>query len=147
MSRPNRVLAILVAGIVALAVLATVVTALRPGQEYAEDTPEGTVQAFLRDTFARDYEAAAARLSRDSPCGVADLERHPATEPSRVVLERTTLSGQEATVRVQVVRTQSGPLGGSESSRTETISLVTEDGQWRISDTPWPLFGCGRSGT
>ncbi len=60
----------------------------------------------------------------------------------RAVLEDQSDGGSTAVVTVQVTESDaSGPFDDG-YSHSERFSLVREDGAWRLSGTPWPLYAC-----
>lgn len=141
--KPERVLLLLVAGIVVLAVVAGVVSALRPVSEFESGTPEATVQAFLQAVFEGDEEAAEGHLATDSRCDASDVESARTDESSRVVLRESDIEDGAARVTVEIVSSSdNGPFVVEEYSRQRTFDLVQESGEWRLEDVPWPLFSC-----
>lgn len=141
--KPERVLLLLVAGIVVLAVVAGVVSALRPVSEFEPGTPEATVQAFLQAVFEGDEETAESYLASDSRCDASDIERARADDSSRVVLRESDIEDGRARVTVEIVSSRDGgPFDVDEYSRRRTFDLVQESGEWRLEEAPWPLFSC-----
>lgn len=141
--RPNRVLVIVVAGVALLAVVAAVVAAGRSQPTFDPSTPEGAVQGYLRAVLEDDEEAAAGYLAADSDCGVADFESAAVDLSARVVLRETTVSGEEATVEVEVTYTGGGgPFDTYEWSEDQAFRLVREEGNWVLEGRPWPLYFC-----
>lgn len=141
--KPERVLLLLVAGIVVLAVVAGVVSALRPVSEFELGTPEATVQAFLQAVFEGDEEAAEGYLAAASGCDASDIERARTDNSSRVVLRESDIEDRSARVTVEIVSSSDdGPFDVDEYSQRRTYDLVRESGEWRLSDAPWPLFSC-----
>lgn len=139
---PHRVLALLVGGILLVAVAAVVVATLRPPPEFDTSTPEGTVQAYLRAVFQGDLEEAAEHLSPESGCDVGDLEHAYAENPGRVALVDTTLEDDQARVSVEVVYEDGDPFGGSEYSEPHLYRLVPDGQGWLLTGAPWPLYAC-----
>ncbi|OLT20654.1 hypothetical protein BJF81_05195 [Ornithinimicrobium sp. CNJ-824] len=123
--RAGKVLAIAVAALVLLAVVAGVVSATRPRTELPAGSPEATVQDYVTAVFSRDMDAAAAHLDPDGDCGVADLELAYVERDARVVLRDVDVDDDRATVRVDLVHTDSAPFGGSEWTQEETFRLTT----------------------
>ena len=75
MSRPNRVLLVVVAVVIAAAVVAGVLLATRDEPRYGSGTPEGVVQSYLEAVIAGDHPEAVRFLAADSDCEVSDLDR------------------------------------------------------------------------
>lgn len=143
MMKPERILILVVGGIVALAVIAAVVAALRPVAEFAEGTPEATVQEYIRAVLDGDGAAAATLFAGDSPCSADDIERDLPADPARVVLQSSETDGARATVRVEIVSSSDGgPFETYEYSQEERFRLVEEGGRWLITEEPWPMFFC-----
>jgi hypothetical protein len=59
---------------------------------------------------------------------------------SGIEVGKVDLRGQEAYVDVSVVHTANGPFADSYRS-TETAVLVRQDGEWRVSQMPYPYWG------
>ena len=84
--RPNRVLAIVVGAMIALATLVVVFSANRSTADFDPATPEGTVQAYVSAVVEGDYAEAAGLLAADSSCDVEDLDRIGTVDQRRVYL-------------------------------------------------------------
>ncbi|WP_153396364.1 hypothetical protein [Ornithinicoccus halotolerans] len=143
-ARPERVLALVVGLVLAVAVAAAVVAANRPTTTVEPGTPEAVVQDFLTAVVDGDREAALSYLDPELNCDERALE-HAGDEQARVTLLESEVDGDEARVVVSVSQGSSGPFETGEYSREETYRLLrTEDG-WRISDdVGWPVYGCPR---
>ncbi len=142
MNRPQWVLA----GVVALVVLVVLVTvAVRGNQrpeEFDEATPEGTVQAFLRDVFNDELERAATHLDPDGDCTLEDLQREAFYQDTgRVVLIETSTTGSGARVEVDVVY-PGDPFDTDVYTERQVYRLGSTQGGWLLQGTPWPLFSC-----
>lgn len=135
---PNRVLALLVGAVLLLAVVAGIVVANRSAPALDPETPEGTLQAFLQALVDEDYGAAADFLSASSACDAADIVYYP--DSSRIVLDRVTVDGDTAVVTVRVTESGGDPFGGSGWSHTERVTLEREDGDWKVTGSPWLLY-------
>lgn len=141
--KPERVLLIVVGGIVVLAVVAGVVAALRPVEDFEPGTPEASVQGFLRAVFEGDEEAAEGYLATDSECSASDVEEARTTGSARVVLRESDTENGTAHVSVEIVSSsRGGPFEVDEYSRNRTFDLVQEGDEWRLDRVPWPLFSC-----
>jgi hypothetical protein len=137
----------------AAAALATVVVNRAVEAPPDLTTAEGTVRAFIaavRDRRADDawrlLESPEAVGERYYPAGQRMTESEFRREvnnlqrPSnrRVRIAETRLSGDTATVDVEIVSTSDGPFfvdGGSHTRRI-AFSLRQVDGQWRITSAP-----------
>lgn len=144
-SRPNRILAIVVGLIAVVAVVTGVLSATRTVTEYDRGTPEGAVQAYLSAVIDADNPEAVEFLGDESPCTVVDLDQAYLPDGVRVVLRDTEVDGDSARVEVDVM-TSGGPFGGSEFTESVTFSLNRAGGHWLITGTPWPMYMCNKEG-
>ena len=145
-----------ITAIVGALVVISLVVALATGSGepplLAEDTPEGTVQRYVRALQdadrAADPDAAYALLSEDARerCPIDDFKRRQRFEAGddvRVRLGATRPAGDDVEVTLHVTRFSASPPFGVSESTSDYRYLLTEtaDG-WRIIEAPWP-FGCG----
>ena len=144
--RPNLVVATVVGLVAVLAVIAGIVSATRHAPTYEPGTPVAVVQTYLAAVIDADHEAAAARLSSDSPCTVDDLDRAFLPQGVRVVLRDSRIDGDTAQVRVDVITSTGGPFDTSEYSERVTFRLTRAGGAWLITGSPWPMYQCGKGG-
>ena len=144
MSRPNRILAIALGAIAVLAIVAAVVSAGRPAARLDPGTPEATVQAFVEAALAGRSDEAARWLDPAGECGAQDLDRARTygMTAGRVVLVDSTVSGDSATVQVEVVLGSGGPFDSSEYREEHTYRLTRSGGAWLLTGVPWPLYDC-----
>ena len=140
--RAGKVLAIAVAVLLLLAVVAGVVSATRPRTELPAGSPEAVVQDYVTAVYARDLDAAAGHLDPDGDCGVEDLELAYVERDARVVLRDVDVDGDRATVRADMVHTDSAPFGGSEWIQEEIFRLTDAGDGWVITGAPWPMYAC-----
>lgn len=147
MAASNRWL-VIVGVAIALAVLAGILVTTFAGGErqYAEGTPERTVQDYLRTVSDRDATAAFAYLTPELTTQCEPKPRESISSRSgdslRAVLDRTTVRGDTAEVRVNVIERYDagGPFGGGESNFAQVFVLKQVNGQWRFSESPWPIY-------
>jgi len=143
----------LIGGAVFLGVLlvASIAVALLAGEEPPpEGTPEATVRHFLEALEDEDYELAHGFLSGElkEECTVekfagGNISMKDRLEDERVTLEGTSTVKDTVFVTVRVTRFRGGgPFGASESSYEQRFTLRREQGQWRFTEYPWPLFQC-----
>lgn len=141
--KPERILILVVGGIVLLAGVAAVVAAVRPVSEFEPGTPEATVQDYLRAVLEGDEESAASFFASGSDCAAEDIDRDRSDAPARVALQTTDAENGAARVRVEIVfASDGGPFDTYEYSQEETFELVREGDGWLITDEPWPMFFC-----
>lgn len=144
MSRANRILAIAVGAIVVLAVVAAIISAGRPATRFEPGTPEATVQSYVEAALDGRADEAARWLDPAGDCGAQDLDRAGAygMTATRVVLVDSTISGETATVRVQLVLGSGGPFDSSEYREEHSYRLTRSGGTWLLTGVPWPLYEC-----
>ena len=146
----GRWLAGITAAVGALVVVSLVV-ALATGSGEAplldEDTPEGTVQRYVRALQDADYATAHALLDEVARehCPIEDYrrqQRFDSQDDVRTRLGTTRPAGDDVEVTVHVTRFSASPPFGVSESTSDFRYLLTETaGGWRIIDAPWP-FGC-----
>ncbi len=131
-------------------VVISLVVALATGSDEAPllpaDTPEGTVQRYIRAIQDADYAGAHALLTEDARerCPIEDLRRQQrfVTEDDvRVRLGATRPAGDDVEVTLHVTRFRASPPFGVSESTSDYRYLLTETADWRIIEAPWP-FGC-----
>lgn len=140
--RATRILLAAVAGLLLLAVVAAVLSVIRDDPEYAEGTPEATVQSYVVAAVAQDGEEAVRHLDPADGCTARHVEEGWINPASRVVLRDTEIRGDRATVRVDILTPSGDPFSPSEWSDRQTFDLRLVDGEWLISGTPWPAYRC-----
>jgi hypothetical protein len=142
-NRATRGLGIAVATLILLAVAAGVIAAVRPGPELAAGSPEARVRDYVAALYEHDPATAAAQLDPDGRCDEEDLREVFLDGQARVVLRESTTEGDTARVRVDLVRSGDGPLGGGENREPATFDLRRAGDRWVITGEPWPTFSCG----
>lgn len=144
-SRPNRVLAVVVAAVVILGIVAGVVAANRTVPILDPETPDGAVQTYLRAILEGDDEMAADLLSPSTGCDATDVAAAFATDSARIVLLESAVDGDTAAVSVEITESAGeGPFGAAEFSHEEHLTLRNEGGRWLLAGEPWPLYFCDR---
>ena len=147
----GRWLAGITAAVGALVVISLIVALATGSGEaplLAEDTPEGTVQRYIRALQDADSATAHALLTEDARerCPIEDLRRRGRFDTGddvRVRLGATRPAGDDVEVTVHVTRfSASPPFAVSESTSDYRYLLTETAGGWRIIEAPWP-FGCG----
>ena len=135
-------LAAAVAVLVLLAVVAAVVSATRTGPRLPEGSPEAAVQDYITAVDQGDLAAAAAFLDPDGGCTEDDLEPAGDLSAARDVLRDTSVDGDEADVRVDLVHGGTGLFGGDEFRDEQRFELRRSADGWVITGEPWPMFFC-----
>lgn len=141
-TRRSGIVALL--GAIALgALLVAAVTVGRRGTvEVPPDSPQATVQAYLRAVSEGDRAAAAAQLTDwlGEHCSLAEIQ-FPTVQ--RAVLVRTDVAGDRATVIVSVTeRWGDGLLELDDQTLRQRFELERTAAGWRIRVLPWPIFSC-----
>lgn len=144
MNRANRILAIALGVIILLAIIAAVVSAGRPVAQLEPGSPEATVQAYVDAALDGRNDEAARWLDPAGECTAEHLERAGTytMAPTRMVLVDSTVTGETATVRVELVSGSGGPFDSSEYREQHTYRLTRTNGTWLLTGTPWPLYEC-----
>ncbi|MEP7082094.1 MAG: hypothetical protein ABI841_03855 [Chloroflexota bacterium] len=142
--RESRSLLYIGAGILAL-LLVSVVVVLALGRtatsDYPADSPEGTLQRYFAAFEDGDYEAAYAYFSErvKEQMSVDDYRRsigmyQGAPGAQRVLFQGTSGEGDRVRVDLVVEYFYDDGFGGGSSSQPRQVSMVREDGEWRIDD-------------
>lgn len=136
-------LAIGILAVLALAVVA-LAAATQPSARFAPDSPEAAFQDYLNAWDARDFDAAYATFSDRVRKNLAiddyrrmarDFGYDDSTE-RRVVLIHADTNADTATLDMRVDQLGGGGVFGAQSvwSREITVSLVRENGSWRLDE-------------
>lgn len=141
-------MALVVLVLVALSVVVALVNRQREATLLPEDTPEGTVQRYLRAIQEDDSQEAYGYLSSElqEHCTLRhfrDSTQWLERDDMRVILEDT--EPLDGTVEVEVRITQfhvSPPFGSRESSYSARYTLERDNEVWRFTGLPWPLGWC-----
>lgn len=123
-----------------------VVGALREPADLDPDSPEGVVQAYLQAVLDEDYAEAAGYFAAETAerCDSEAFADAWIGDWQTADLEDVRMRGAEAQVTVRF-RSPSAPPpvpAGNGYRRSQTLTLVEEDGAWRLTGTPWPLRHC-----
>ena len=140
------------AAVLALLLVASVIVALSESEEtFAAGTPESAVQSFIKAFDDEDFQASYELLSNGlkDRCTVDQMFGwqggfNDRFRDSRITLEDTTVVASTTVVAVRITEFRNGgPFDTSESSYVQRYTLRQEEGQWRFSQFPWPMFNCG----
>jgi hypothetical protein len=133
--------------VVALIAVA-VVLALQPPVELDQTTPEGTAQGYIQAMLDRDVNRSFAHMS-DEPTrrcdhtNAHDSLRFGLADEARIVVLDTRVTGDEATVRVEVTETcGTGILTFETHSFKEPPSMERRGDGWAMAKPPWPIHEC-----
>ena len=146
--KQDRFLTAILTGIAIVVVLSLVVFFTRQKQPayQPDDTPQGVLHNYVTALYQKDYEKAYAYL--------ADLENKPKytlfrqaflskqIDPtnSDLQIESAEISEREALVLISVISSWGGPFE-STSRSAYTATLEKQNGQWKISNLPYPYWG------
>ena len=107
---------------------------------FPANSPERTVQDYVRAVADRDVIAALASLPASLPPQCRDTVREAISlresNAMRAVLELTSQRDTTAEVRVRV--SESFPAGGIETARSVAFEVQQVDDRWQIVTTSWP---------
>ena len=132
--------------------IAAVAVALLEKEDFLpEGTPEAAVQNFLLSLEGEDYDASydflSAELKQD--CKIDDLFGANRISSDRllnvvITMDDTTFVADTAFVTFRLTQTRGRwPFDSPNSSYTQQFSLQQEEGDWKFTKYPWPLFQCG----
>lgn len=131
--------------VVVLLALGTVVALTQTDPEFEPGTPEAVAQGYITAVFDRDPDAAFAFLSDElqERCPVEEFRHAWVPESARVVITETDIDADRATVSIRISERQPGePFTMGEVAYEETLVMTRTGDAWRISEVPWPVFGC-----
>lgn len=150
----DRFLTGILAGIGVLVLLALILFFIRDRNvNYVDDTtPAGVVQNYTLALQRRDYERAYSYLASSSGAEPVTMERflqhfssYGGDEAARTTIEigeTIELSGDQASVQVTLIRSSGGIFDGT-YRQTENVTLRRENGAWKITNAPYPLWDYG----
>ncbi len=142
-AKPDRTLLAVLVVVGLLVVIALVVVLVRSTVRESLDpsTPEGVVQRYAQAVIDGDDAAAAAYLTgRSEDCG------YYGSDPAnlRLTFDSTTISGNDATVRVSISSSYGGdPFSNYEYTYDDEFRLVKSGGAWLIETAPYEFLSCG----
>lgn len=143
MGRPERSIIALGGGIVILVLIAfAIVLAFGSPevQEFPPDSPEGTVQRYLRALHDGDDEAALDLLSERAR---REIDRNgyphpyycPRQDGRTIRVARVDRGDQRATVVLSIQDLRGSGLSFDRSTWEYPVRLVFENDEWKIDDT------------
>lgn len=139
--RANRVLGLVVAAISIVALIA-VLAVQDTTQQLDATTPEGTVQQYLQAVTTRDFDTALTYLAADTKCKIEDFDQAYIQDSIRISLSDSSITGDSASVKVNVENSSGDPFGGS-YKESQAFRLTKSSGGWKIAGIPWPTYQCG----
>ena len=139
--RANRMLGLVVAAISIMALIA-VLAVKETTPRLDANTPEGTVQQYLKSVTERDFDAAITYLASDTKCKIEDFDQAYIQDSVRISLSDTSITSDSAMVKVGIENSSGDPFGGS-YAESQTFRLTKSASAWKISGIPWPTYQCG----
>jgi hypothetical protein len=127
-------------GAIALVALAILSALQDKTVNFAAGSPESTVQSFFTAMAERDSDAAIKLFVATTPCETFELDRQTLSREITVDLVESSVTGDSAKVKVRVRYSSDDVVGGWKED--QVIRLVKENGLWRLTGTPWPLYDC-----
>ncbi|HYI16393.1 MAG TPA: hypothetical protein VEX37_13440 [Thermomicrobiales bacterium] len=141
MKQPDRAVLAIGGGVLAIVVLAVAVV-LAIGEpdvtDYPAETPEGTIQRYLRAAYDGDDEAAIALLSVRAG---REMSRDPingsfcqASDGHHIRIDGVDTGDDRAIVRLRIEDVSGSGLGFDRYSWERSVALVLEDSVWKIDE-------------
>jgi hypothetical protein len=137
---PEVLIGVVVSLVVILALVAVVLS--RGPLTYPDGSPERTLQSYFTAVIAENKAEAFSYFSSESQCTQQDMENSYVPDISRIDIESSKVTGDEASLTVRLEFGGSSIFSGSYSER-QTFGLVKESGEWKIADGAWPMYSCG----
>jgi len=128
--------------VLVLIAILTILSATHKSKTLSADSPEGVIQMYLKNVIVGKNDLAASYFSSDSVCKASDIDRAYFSEDFRVNLVNTEITGDRAYVKVDINYASGGPFDSGYSEK-QNYRLIKENGRWKISGIPWPLYDCG----
>lgn len=147
MKRTDKFLIGIVVGVVLLIVVALVFV-MQPSSYLAEDTPEGIVHNYIlalqEEDFARAYGYLYTGMSEypDADKFESDLSKDSSSYRNRssstFSIDSSDIKGNQATITVRETKFYEGNiLDSGQNTQIYEVSLILEDGEWRIDGADW----------
>ncbi|MBI9049247.1 MAG: hypothetical protein JEZ00_07500 [Anaerolineaceae bacterium] len=137
-------------GIGAIILLSVVLVLINQNQAayLSEDTPEGVVNNYLLAWYDEDYEKIESYLmdheyKPDLQMIIdAAIDNQYSLEMSGVYIESSFIydNGTQASVIISTANSSSGSYRKIYQS-DDTVSLIKQDGHWKIEEFPHPYWG------
>jgi hypothetical protein len=147
MLKQDRFLTGILIGIAVLVAIALALYFVRREEAVyqSEDTPAGVVHNFVLALHNGEYEKAHSYLAETSHKPRLAAFRQPFISrqldirANSLQIGETDLNGEEAIVAVTIVHASNNPFENVYHT-PESVTLVQQDGQWRISALPYPYW-------
>jgi hypothetical protein len=142
-TRSLAIVALLIVGFAVVATAIVLIAGATPVREYPADSPEGTIQRYIRALDERDLDNAYALLSgaaqgRFSRAQFSEQQyaygSYGDGSGRLVRIDRTEVTGDRATVALTIEQFWGGGFGSNRTVMHRTIRLVREPGGWRLDE-------------
>lgn len=138
----NFYLAVFVSGIFAIGIVFAISTA-NSTKNLETGRPESSIQKYLQALNDGRHEVAASYFSSTNRCTIDDVDSAYIDSDLQIVLDKVVIEDkQSAIVYISVERFDS-PLRADPYVEKRNFRVVRENGEWKISGIPWPLYNCG----
>ena len=136
---------VVAAALVIISVIINVVADDGDADLLPEDTPEGTVQRYLKALAADDPALAFSYISTSQEgCTLENFiqtTEYRRTQDFSATLTRTTTTDVATLVTVKITESEfDPPFGGGGYDFDSIFTLKQEDGVWRFTEPPWPSW-------
>ena len=138
----NFYLAVLIATIFAIALIFAI-SSQNSVKVLDNGTPEATVQSYLQALNDGRSEDAAALFASKSSCTVEDIDRAYIDKNAQVSLDKTVMTNSTSAIVYVSIQRNDAPLIADPYTESQDYRLTKEDGIWKLSGIPWPLYDCG----
>ena len=138
----NFYLAVLIAAIFAIALIFAI-SSQNSVKVLDDGTPEATVQSYLQALNDGRSEDAAALFASASSCTVEDIDRAYIDKNAQVSLDKTVMTNETSAIVYVSIQRNDAPLLADPYTESQDYRLIKEDGIWKLSGIPWPLYDCG----
>jgi hypothetical protein len=141
MDRHSRIALVVIGSAAVILIGVAVVVAVQPPREFDPGTPERTAQAYYQALLDGDEDLALSYLDEELLTGCPRHELGYVTPDSaRVVIAKTEIDGDGASVDVVITETWGeDPFGGGSNTFDETLIMTRSGATWLISRMPWPV--------
>jgi hypothetical protein len=144
----DRFFSIILLGI-GILVLISIILVVANRQEMAyqlDDSPEGVVNNYITAWYEEDYDKIAgylmdAEYKPDYQAIVRNAyDSQYSLDTTSIRVEKSTIREDEATVMIIIIQQPNDPFS-STSQSSDIVSLKKQEGEWKISQFPYPYWG------
>lgn len=138
---PNLVLVVLVALITIISIIVVIISSNRPTLEFDANSPQAVTQSYLVAIFDEDFDQAAQYFEATSECDASNLDKAYFDKSARINLLEADVTEDRARVKVMIEYLSSDLFNNYYTEET-VFRLLKEDGDWKLTGIPWPLYEC-----